>query len=160
MTDITQHFINEARNYLSAKYLPKIESCLESLTDEDVWQRVNSESNSIGNLLLHLNGSTRMWIMSGVGGVPDWRDRQQEFDERAMIPRAELLARLRQTVAEADGVLANVDAESLLRRRQIRGEEVTALEAIFHAVEHFSMHAGQIIMLTKMRTGKDLRLSD
>jgi len=160
MTDIAQHFINEARAYLSAKYLPKIESCLESLTDEDVWQRANSESNSIGNLLLHLNGSTRMWIISGVGGAPDWRDRQQEFDERAMIPRAELLARLKQTVAEADGVLANVSAEELLRRRQIRGEEVTALEAIFHAVEHFSMHVGQIIMLTKMRTGKDLKPTD
>jgi uncharacterized damage-inducible protein DinB len=160
MTDIAQHFINEARSYLSAKYLPKIESCLESLTDEDVWRRANSESNSIGNLLLHLNGSTRMWITSGVGGAPDWRDRQQEFDERAMLPRAELLAQLKQTVAEADGVLANVDREELLRRRLIRGEEVTALEAIFHAVEHFSMHAGQIIMLTKMRTGKDLKLTD
>ncbi len=157
--DIAQHFISEARNYLSATYLPKIESCLESLADEDVWRRANAESNSIGNLLLHLNGSTRMWIVSGVGGAGVLRDRQQEFDERELIPRAELIARLKATVAEADGILANVDREELLRRRQIRGEEVSGLEAIFHAVEHFSMHTGQIIMLTKMRTGKDLKLT-
>lgn len=157
MSDVAHHFIDEARLYLGAKYLPKIESCLELLTDEDVWWRANLQSNSIGNLLLHLDGSTRMWITSGVGGGTDGRDRQQEFDERELIPRAELIARLRRTVAEADAVLANVTEEDLLRRQHIRDDHVTALEAIFHAVEHFSMHTGQIIMLTKMRTGKDLR---
>lgn len=160
MTDVSEHFIAKARSYLSASYLPKIERCLEALTDEDVWRRDSPESNSIGNLLLHLNGSTRMWVVSGVGGEPDRRQRRQEFDERAAIPRAELLARLRATVAEADAVLAKADTATLLERRQVGDSNVTALEAIFHAVEHFSMHAGQIIMLTKMRTGGDLKLSD
>ncbi len=160
MTDINKHFIAEARRYLSSSYLPKIERSLETLTDEDIWWRANSESNSIGNLLLHIDGSTRMWIISGVGGALDRRDRQQEFDERSVIPHAELLARLKATVAEVDAVLANVEAKALLERRQIREDNVTGLEAIFHAVEHFSMHAGQIIMLAKMRTGKDLKLTD
>ncbi len=160
MTDINKHFIAEARRYLSSSYLPKIERSLEALTDEDIWWRANSESNSIGNLLLHIDGSTRMWIISGVGGALDRRDRQQEFDERSVIPHAELLARLKATVAEVDAVLANVEAKALLERRQIREDNVTGLEAIFHAVEHFSMHAGQIIMLAKMRTGKDLKLTD
>ncbi len=159
MTDLAENFIARARAFLVSDYLPKIERCLERLTDEEVWWRPNENSNSIGNLLLHLQGSTRMWIVSGVGGAPDLRDRQREFDERTPVPRAELLARLRETLREVDEVLARVDAAALLGRRQVRDRDVTGLEAIFHAVEHFSMHAGQIILLAKLRTGEDLKLA-
>jgi uncharacterized damage-inducible protein DinB len=159
MTDIAEHFIAQSRGFLSSDYLPKIERCLEVLSDEDVWWRANEGSNSIGNLLLHLEGSTRAWIVGVAGGSHSPRDRQQEFDEREQIPRAELMSRLRQTLAEADGVLGRLDVEVLLERRQARGEEVTVLLAVYHAVEHFSMHTGQIIMLSKMRSG-DLRLPD
>jgi uncharacterized damage-inducible protein DinB len=159
MTDIAEHFIAQSRGFLSSDYLPKIERCLEVLSDEDVWWRANEGSNSIGNLLLHLEGSTRAWIAGVAGGSHSPRDRQQEFDEREQIPRAELMSRLRQTLAEADGVLGRLDVEVLLERRQARGEEVTVLLAVYHAVENFSMHTGQIIMLSKMRSG-DLRLPD
>ena len=157
-TDIAKHFIAESRGFLSSDYLPKIERCLETLTDEDVWWRANDGSNSIGNLLLHLEGSTRAWIVGVAGGSPSPRDRQQEFDQREQIPRAELMSRLSHTLAEVDDVLARLDVDVLLERRQsAQGEEVTALWAVYHAVEHFSMHTGQIIMLSKMRAG-DLRL--
>jgi len=138
--------------------LPKIERCVEALSDEDVWWRANSESNSIGNLLLHLNGNVRQWILGGVGNVAVERDRQQEFDERSMIPRAELIEKLRHTIAEGDVMLANFDKAKLNERRQIQGRDVTALEAIYHVVEHFSMHAGQIFMLTKIRAARDMKL--
>ena len=159
MTDIAKQFIAQSRDFLSSDYLPKIERCLEVLSDEDVWWRGNEGSNSIGNLVLHLEGSTRAWITGVAGGVHIPRDRQQEFDERQQIPRAELVSRLRQTLTEADAVLAHLDVDVLLERRQARGEEVTVFLAVYHAVEHFSMHTGQIIMLTKLRTG-DLRLPD
>jgi uncharacterized damage-inducible protein DinB len=159
MTDIAEHFIAQSRGFLRSDYLPKIERCLEVLSDEDVWWRANEGSNSIGNLLLHLEGSTRAWIIGVAGGSHNPRDRQQEFDEREQMPRAELMSKLRQTLTEADGVLARLDVEVLLERRQARGEEVTVLLAAYHAVEHFSMHTGQIIMLAKMRSG-DLRLPD
>ena len=159
MTDIAKHFIVQSRGFLSSDYLPKIERCLEVLSDEDVWWRANEGSNSIGNLLLHLEGSTRAWIIGVAGGSHNPRDRQQEFDEREQIPRAELMSRLRQTLAEADEVLARLDVEVLLERRQARGEEVTVLLAVYHAIEHFSMHTGQITLLSKMRSG-DLRLPE
>jgi uncharacterized damage-inducible protein DinB len=108
---------------------------------------------------LHLDGSTRAWIIGVAGGSHSPRDRQREFDERERIPRLELMSRLRQTMAEADEVLACLDAGALLERRQARGDEVTVLLAIYHAVEHFSMHTGQIIMLAKMRS-EGLRLPD
>ena len=160
MTDVAKQFIAESRAFLSSNYLPKLERCLEVLTDEDVWWRADEGSNSIGNLLLHLEGSTRTWIMNVTGGSHRPRDRQQEFDEREHIPRAELLARLKKTLAEADEVLARLDPEVLLERRQTPWEDVTVLWAVYHAVEHFALHAGQIIMLAKMRSAEKLRLSD
>jgi uncharacterized damage-inducible protein DinB len=159
MADMAKLFIAESRKFLNSDYLPKIERCLEALSDEDVWWRPGEGSNSVGNLLLHLEGSTRTWIMSVAGGSHIERDRQQEFDEREQIPRAELITRLKRTLAEADEVLAHLDTGALPERRRTPWEEVTVLWAVYHAVEHFAMHAGQIIMLAKMRS-EDLRLSD
>lgn len=153
-------FVQHARHLLLAEYLPKIERCLERLNDEQVWWRANSESNSIGNLLLHLSGNARQWIVSGLGGAVDRRARPEEFAERRLIPRDELLAGLRQTLSEVDQVLGEFDVLRLLERRRIQGMEVTALEAIFHVTEHFSGHTGQIILLTKLLTAKDLHFYD
>ncbi len=156
MPDAAQVFLEQSRRYLSAHYLPKIERCLEKLTDEDLWWRPNEASNSVGNLLLHLAGNVRQWIVSGVGGAPDVRQRQHEFDAHAPVPAAMLLARLRETLVEADGVLADLDAAALLESRRIQGLDVTVFEAVYHVVEHFSTHVGQIVYLTKLRTGRDL----
>ena len=160
MSETAQTFIIKARSLLGEDYLPKIERCLEKLSDEDVWWRANPESNSIGNLLLHLTGNVRQWIVSGIGGAPDERARQQEFDERSIIPRAELLARLRQALGEVDATLAALDSSHLLGRRRIQGYDVVVLDAIFHVVEHFSMHTGQIILLTKMLRSANLKFYD
>ena len=155
-TDVSQAFVQKARELLKQEYLPKIERCVEKLTDEQVWWRANPESNSIGNLLLHVSGNARQWIVCGLGGASDKRQRQTEFDERNVIPRDELLARVRTTVADVDKVLASFDSARLLESYPIQGTEATALEAIFHVTEHFSMHTGQIILLTKHATGEDL----
>ena len=153
-------FLQQAREFLRDEYLPKIERCLEKLTDEQVWWRSSSESNSIGNLLLHLSGNARQWIVCGLGGEADARVRQAEFDERKTIPRDELLSRLRTTVRAVDETLAVFDPHRLLDRFKIQGTEVTALAAIFHVTEHFSMHTGQVILLTKMLAGIDLVFYD
>jgi len=158
--DIGKTFLTQSREFLSSDYFPKIERCLEALNDEDVWWRSDEGSNSIGNLLLHLEGSTRMWIVDVAGGSKSPRDRQQEFDERRRIPKAELVGRLKRMLAETDDVLSRLDPATLLEFRQSPWEEVTVFWAIYHAVEHFSMHTGQIIMIAKMRTGGGLRLSD
>lgn len=158
--ETAQTFISQARSFLGEDFLPKIERCLEQLSDEDVWWRANPESNSIGNLILHLAGNVRQWIVSGIGGASDDRVRQQEFDERSGIPRAELLTRLKQVLGDADRALAALDPSHLLQQRQIQGNDVQLLEAIFHVVEHFSMHTGQIILLTKMLKGSDLKFYD
>ena len=138
-------------------YLPKIERCLERLTDEQIWWRPNEESNSIGNLVLHLCGNARQWIVSGVGGEADHRHRDAEFAQRELVPRDQLLTLLRSTLDDVARVLRGLDPATLLERRTIQTSDVDLLEAIFHVTEHFSMHTGQIIMLTKMLTSTDLR---
>ena len=158
MTDISQAFLQKSRSLIASDYLPKIERCLEHLTDEDVWSRPNEASNSIGNLLLHLRGNITQWIIGGVAGKAYERHRQQEFDGRTHVPAKELLAKLRAVVEEADEVIRGLDANALLSRRQIQNYDVTVLEAVYHVVEHFGMHTGQIIFLTKARTGEDLKL--
>jgi uncharacterized damage-inducible protein DinB len=160
MNEIGRPFIDSARAYFAEDYLPKIERCLELLTDEQIWWRANPQSNSIGNLLLHLSGNVRQWIVCSLGGAPDQRDRDSEFAQRSSIPRHDLLARLKQALSEADATLAKFDPDELLERRVIQGMDVTALEAIFHVVEHFSMHTGQIIMMAKMFAEVDLEFYD
>ncbi|HVN78774.1 MAG TPA: DinB family protein [Terriglobia bacterium] len=157
MSEISKAFIEECRSLLTTDFLPKIERCLEKLTDEAVWWRPNSGSNSIGNLLLHLSGNVRQWIVCGITGAVSHRNRQQEFDERSIISRAALLATLKNTIQEADEVLAQLDPGSLHEKHLIQGREVTLLHAILHVVEHFSMHTGQIILLTKMVHAEDLK---
>ena len=149
-----------ARGFLRDEYLPKIERCLERLSDEQIWWRPNEDSNSVGNLLLHLCGNAQQWIVSGLGGEEDNRVRQSEFDERRIISRQDLLTKTKATLTRVDATLAQFDESRLLETFQIQGTTVTALEAIFHVTEHFSMHTGQIILLTKMIGGTDLGFYD
>src|SRR6185437_10154721 len=112
--------------------------------------------NAIGNLVLHLCGNVRQWIVAGVGEQPDIRQRSTEVDARSAGGSTELLARLRTTVEEAAAVIESLTPERLAERRTIQKYEVPVLEAVYHVVEHFSMHTGQIIFATKLFTGEDL----
>jgi uncharacterized damage-inducible protein DinB len=157
MNDTGHEFIARARHHLAKDFLPKIETCLEQLNDEQIWWRPNEQSNSIGNLILHLCGNARQWIVCGIGGAADARDRTAEFAQREIIPRVDLHSLLKRTLSDVDLTLERCDSSKLLDRQTIQGTDVTVLEAIFHVVEHFSMHTGQIILLTKLLTAADLR---
>ena len=158
MADFAQNFINHSRSLLLRNYLPRIERCVEQLNDEDLWWRGNPQSNSVGNLLLHLTGNARQWIVSGLGGEADVRERDVEFEIGAAQPSGEALLRLlHETLIEVDIVLSQLDPSRLSEVRRIQGrDDVTTLEAVYHVVEHFSMHTGQIILLTKLLTSRDL----
>jgi uncharacterized damage-inducible protein DinB len=155
---LSDAFIGESRVLLTKEFLPKIERAVGALADDDVWWRPNEASNSVGNLLLHLCGNVSQWILEGVGGRPFERRRQEEFDERRQLPAAGLLARIRTVVHEADEVLGALEPGALLEPRRIQGNDTTVFAAIYHVVEHFSMHTGQIIWIAKARTGTDLAL--
>ena len=151
-------FLAEARGTFE-RYERRIAKCLTQLSDDEIWWRPNDASNSVGNLVLHLCGNVRQWIISGIGQTPDIRERDREFTQREAIPRAKLVANLRATMREAHRVLARVSAEDLAHKYSIQGFRLSGLNAISHVYEHFSHHAGQIIYITKMKRGKDLRLT-
>jgi len=154
--DLTRPFLAQAGRVLQEIYLPRIACCLHLLSQEEIWWRPNAASNSVGNLVLHLNGNVRQWIIAGLGGAPDTRQRDLEFQERGSISRRALLARLRRTVVEACRVLAHLSASDLARAYSIQGFRESGLEAVYHVTEHFSHHAGQIILAAKLLRGKPL----
>lgn len=152
MNAVAKHFLQRSASQLRDYMMPRIREALERLDEAAVWEREGSVSNSVGNLLLHLAGNVRQHVISGAGGAPDTRDRPSEFAATGGHSKAELLDRLSRTVAEAGAVLEALDPALLLERRAIQGKEVILLDDIYHVVEHFSYHAGQIIYRVKART--------
>jgi uncharacterized damage-inducible protein DinB len=134
----------------------RIRECVAKLNDEQVWMRHGDHENAVGNLLLHLSGNMRQWIIAGIGGLPDTRVRDQEFATRGQMKRDELMLKLDSTVAEAVAVLKAVSPERLLETYQPQKYRVTIMEGIYHVVEHFAEHTGQIMFATKLLTGQDL----
>ena len=150
-------FISQSRKLLLNEYWPKICRCLQALPEEDLWWRPNPVSNSVGNLLLHLAGNIRQWIVSGVGQQADTRERQKEFDASSGLDSTVLLKHLHESLLNVDEVLARITVAELTEPRVVQGIHVSVGEAIYHVVEHFSTHVGQIIYITKMRSGADMR---
>lgn len=143
-------FLERSRYYLAYEYPTKIRLALGTADEQIIWKRANAESNSIGNLLLHLAGNIRQWIVGGVGGQASDRDREAEFAATGGFTKSELIAMLDSSVRDADKVLASLSDAELDRSVVIQGRDTTIIAAVYHVVEHFSMHTGQIIMLAKM----------
>jgi uncharacterized damage-inducible protein DinB len=156
---IATMFLANSQDMLVKQNLPRIVKCLQQLSEEEIWWRPNPASNSVGNLVLHLCGNVRQWIISGLGGEEDRRERDREFAEQGPIPREVLVTRLRGTVREACRVLARLSDESLARKYKIQGYRVSGLEATFHVAEHFGYHTGQIIYITKLKCAQDLKFT-
>jgi hypothetical protein len=135
----------------------KIKHCLNQLTDEQVWWRPKPSLNSIGNLILHLRGNLRQWIVSGVGGATDNRDRPREFSERGPIPKADLLDRLDEVIGQTQAILKSLHSDRLLESRRIQATEQTALSAIFDSVPHFRGHTQEIVLMTRLQLGDAYR---
>jgi uncharacterized damage-inducible protein DinB len=136
--------------------LSRIKDCVGRLQPDEIWSRGSENENAIGNLVVHLSGNVRQWIVSGVGGAPDQRMRDAEFAARGEIGTPELLERIESAVTEAVAVLRNVAGARLAEHVIIQKYDITVMEAIYHVVEHFAQHTGQIIFATKMLTGQDL----
>ncbi len=135
---------------------PRIEKCLAELSEEEVWQRPNPASNSIGNLILHLCGNITQYAISSLGDRPDLRDRDAEFAAKEGFSKAELLEKLTSTVNQAVETIRRASREELLRERAVQGFDVSGIGIIVHVCEHYSYHTGQIAFWTKFLKNKDL----
>lgn len=147
--DLSGRFLQRSRHYLCVEYPAKISAALRAMPPERIWWRANDASNSAGNLVLHLTGNVRQWLVSGVGGAPDIRRRYVEFATQGGADCETLLTGLRAACDEVDAVLSRLTPDSLGQSRTIQGRDTTVFSAVYHVVEHFSGHTGQIILLAK-----------
>ena len=150
-------FIKESERRLFDESVPRLKKCLAQLTEEEIWFRPNDETVSVGNLVLHLCGNARQWIVSGVGGVEDVRKRSEEFSERGPIATNILLQKLDKTMADVAAALDRLDSESLLKTYSVQGFQESGIGILMHVVEHFSYHVGQITYFVKSKKAIDLK---
>ena len=136
----------------------RIAICLGKLTDDQIWSRGNENENAVGNLVLHLEGNVRQWMISGLGGQPDVRQRDLEFSTDGGMSREALAEKIRETVEEAVAILPGLTAEDLTGTYHAQNRTASGVDVIMNVVEHFGQHTGQIIFATKNLTGEDLGL--
>lgn len=149
--DIAALLIDECRRRLLQESIPRIRKCLEQLSEEEIWLRPNAELVSVGNLVLHLCGNVRQWLVSALGGKPDERQRDAEFSEKGPLPTSRLLDMLRTLEREITETLNRLDKDDLTRDYVVQGFEESGVSILVHVMEHFSYHVGQIAYFTKLR---------
>lgn len=147
--DVISEFIRQSAIRFELN-LPRIEKCLDEISEEEVWKRPNSSSNSIGNLVLHLCGNMTQYIISGLGGEEDNRKRDEEFAAFGGNTKSELKDRIRVVINRSVAVMQNLREVELLKNRILQGHQMSGISAIIHVTEHLSYHTGQIVFYTKM----------
>jgi uncharacterized damage-inducible protein DinB len=155
-TELASVFLEFSRTKLLGQFWPRMKQCVAPLTTEQVWWRPNEASNSIGNLLLHLDGNVRQWLVDSFNKNQDQRDRPAEFAAQSGLSAADLLSRLGATLDEVAKVLDRLTVDELLAPYEIQGYHVRGLDAVYQVVEHFGLHYGQIVYIVKSLLGKDL----
>ena len=155
LTPFAKEFVEQSVSHLNQN-TPRIIKCLAQLSEEEVWHRLNENSNSIGNLILHLCGNIRQYAISSLGNVPDNRIRDLEFYTREGYSKSELIEKLTQTVDDAVMVINCSTKTNLLQPRLVQGFNLTGIGIIIHVTEHYSYHTGQIAYYTKMVKDRDL----
>ena len=149
---LAEEFIRQAGQELDDA-LSKIAHCIDQLNENQLWWRPAESMNSVANLILHLGGNVRQWIIAGVGNQQDTRNRPAEFSQREPIAKGQLKLDLQKTIQQAHQVLAQVSPAELLRVRRVQGFDVTALQAIVESVAHFRGHTQEIVHLTRQQLG-------
>lgn len=149
-------FLLEIRRRLTGEGQERILKCLDLLSEEDIWYRPNAQSNSVGNLILHLCGNVTQWLFSTMGGEEDGRKRQAEFDEKGPISREILKGKVLDLLLKADQIIQDLDHTDLTRIYSVQGFQENGIGILIHITEHFSYHVGQITYFVKAQKDLDV----
>lgn len=149
--------IDEVKRRIMHESVPRIKQCLGQLSADDIWHRPNEHVVSVGNLILHLQGNLRQWVLSGLGGHPDHRQRNDEFDRTEPVPATELVQQLDALMIEVEVVLDRLTPAELLTTYRVQGYDETGVAILMHVTEHFSYHTGQITYFVKTRKNVDMQ---
>ncbi len=153
---VAESLVAEAKRRMLAESWERLRRCLYTLDEGDLWARPHERTNSVTNLVLHVCGNLRQWVVHGLGGAPDVRRRHEEFEARGGLTRDQLVERLDATMTEVRHVLDRLDPTDLLRVRRVQGFDENGVSVLLHAVEHTSYHTGQVAHITKATKAVDL----
>lgn len=134
----------------------RILKCLELLSHEQIWERPNERTNSVGNLVLHLIGNLSQYVLSSLGGEIDNRSRDREFELSSKVSKADLISQFSSCLQACKGVIHQLSSSELERVRRVQAFKLSGLGILVHIVEHTSYHTGQIALLTKVKLNRDL----
>ncbi|HXG93419.1 MAG TPA: DUF1572 family protein [Blastocatellia bacterium] len=146
LSEITLEFL---RSRITQIFPSQIRTCIEELSEEQLWWRPNEASNSVGNLVLHLSGSVRHYLCRGIGGIEYTRNRPAEFSERGPLPKQELLSIFDETIKQSRDVLASFDTERFWDATEEPKYYPTIFEQLLGIMAHIATHTGQILYITK-----------
>ena len=147
---------NEIELRIIRENTPRIRQCLKQLGEQQIHYRPNAQCNSVANLVVHLNGNVRQWILNGVLGVPFERDRPREFHKNRSDTHHDLLSLLSTLEADLHRHLPGLSQADLEKMVDIQSFHLSGFSACIHAIEHFSYHTGQIALITKWLLNEDL----
>jgi len=156
MEKVKELLVEEVKRRLFEEGIPRIKKCLEELTDHEVWLRLNENSNSVGNLVLHLCGNVRQWVLTGLDQQPDIRVRDEEFDERGPLDKSILIQKMDKLEVDINEFLNRMPNDILIKKVRVQGFDENGLSVLVHVVEHFSYHVGQIAFFTKWKKNMDI----
>jgi uncharacterized damage-inducible protein DinB len=155
-TKLNHHLLAEVRRRLYDENVVRLNKCLDDLTLDEIWHKPNAHSNSVGNLVLHLCGNVQQWIVAGIGGKTDTRERQWEFANDERFTKVELKQKVAQVMKAVELTLQQITPSDLLEKRAVQCYEETPLSILIHVVEHFSYHVGQMTYVVKLWKDKDM----
>jgi len=135
--------------------LTRIKHCVSHLNETELWKQENENTNSVGNLIMHLQGNVRQYVVSGIGMQKDTRTRDSEFDPHNIKASEQIINELEQTLLESVQVINKLELENLTEDRKVQGFDETVLSIIIHVIEHFSYHVGQVTFITKQMKNID-----
>jgi uncharacterized damage-inducible protein DinB len=139
------------RSRMVDDYPTQIGQCLDVMTEEDVWWRPDERSNALGNIMLHVIGSNRLYVGYGVGARSIERDRASEFTARGNPGLGAIVASWNDTVTMMTEVFDGLTAPLLMERTDRTGKMTTIASVLLHASHHTAAHMGQVVWITKMR---------
>jgi hypothetical protein len=137
------------------KLKAQAERALAQVSDDQLHATLDPESNSLAVLVRHMAGNLRSRFtdfLTADGEKPD-RNRDGEFEVDRPWTRAGLMADWESGWAALFATLSSLEPEDVLRDVSIRGERMTALQALNRALAHHASHVGQIVFLAKHLSG-------
>ncbi|MGZ8780165.1 MAG: DUF1572 family protein [Thermoanaerobaculia bacterium] len=153
MAEMSAVALAALRSRITRVFPAQVRAAVDTLTEEQMWWRPNEESNSVGNIILHLTGSLNHFLNRNIGGIEYARDRAAEFAERRAIPKKELMAMFDDMVARAERTFEGLTPERLGDPSPEPKMHSIVLEDLLNAATHLANHAGQIVWIAKMLRG-------